>query len=218
MPCFDRPETNWEQYTHALDRDTILITDGPLARIDRQLLAMIGDAGNVLKDKNIVVNEKVLLNGFSASGSFVNRFTALYPEKVAGTAAGGINSMAILPVENLNGMKLIYPVGIADIQEIAGLNYQPKQFASVPQFYYMGENDENDALPHDDAYSDLERELVIGTLGEDMAVRWENCRKIYESQGVDAEFHTFPGVGHETTAENDAEIVSFFMKVMETYD
>lgn len=32
VPCFGRPETNWEQYTHALDRDTMLITDGPLER------------------------------------------------------------------------------------------------------------------------------------------------------------------------------------------
>lgn len=34
VPCFDRPKTNWERYTHALDRDTLLSNEGSLARFD----------------------------------------------------------------------------------------------------------------------------------------------------------------------------------------
>lgn len=217
VPCFDRPKANWERYTHALDRDTLLSSEGPLARIDRQLIAMIADARQVLGEQNIVIEDKVLLNGFSASGSFVNRFTALYPELVAGTAAGGINSMAILPIEDWDGRELIYPVGVADMTEIAGLEFRPQKFASVPQYYYMGENDENDALQYDDAYSDSERQLVKEVLGEDMGNRWENCKKIYQNQGVNAEFQTVQGVGHETTEEMNAAIVSFFIQIINQY-
>lgn len=217
VPCFDRTKTNWERYTHALDRDTLLNHEGALARIDRQLLAMIADARTVLTKKNIQLEDKILLNGFSASASFANRFTALYPEKIAATAAGGLNSMAILPMETMYGRELIYPVGVADLMEIAGLDFHLQAFAAVPQYYYMGESDDNDALQYDDAYSDFERELVREVLNEDMAVRWENCKKAYESQEIRAEFHTLQGVGHETTEEINAEIVSFFMQVMNEY-
>lgn len=217
IPCFDRPETDWELYTHALDRDTLLNHEGSLNRIDRQLIAMITDARAVLAEKNIKVKDKVLLNGFSASGSFANRFTCLYPELVAGVAAGGVNGMAILPLEQWNDRKLIYPVGVSDLMEVAGLKFNLLEFALVPQYYYMGGNDENDALPYDDAYSDLERELVSEVLEEDMDIRWEKCKQIYESQGIQAEFHTYQGIGHETTEEVNADIVAFFLKVMEEY-
>lgn len=217
IPCFDRPETDWELYTHALDRDTLLNHEGSLNRIDRQLIAMITDARAVLADKNIKVKDKILLNGFSASGSFANRFTCLYPELVAGVAAGGINGMAILPMEHWNDRELIYPVGVSDLLEVADLKFNLQEFASVPQYYYMGGNDENDALPYDDAYSDPERELVSEVLKEDMTIRWEKCKQIYEIQGIQAEFHTYPGIGHETTEEVNADIVAFFLKVMEEY-
>ncbi len=217
VPCFDRPKQDWQIYTHALDRDTLLCEKYPLVRIDKQLNCMIDDAKTYLNSHNIQVKDKVLLNGFSASGSYVNRFTALYPERVAAVAAGGINGMAILPVENINGNELIYPVGISDIKQIAGLDFDPSTYASVPQYYYMGADDENDTLPFDDAFSPLERELIIKVLGENMSDRWENCQKFYRSQNIRAQFNTYFGVGHGTTPEINADIVSFFTQVIDEY-
>lgn len=217
VPCFDRPETDWQMYTHALDRETLLCETGSLARIDRQLNYMIDDAKSILATKSIYLQDKIFLNGFSASGSFANRFAALYPERVAAVSAGGINSMTILPMDNLQGYELIYPVGIADIEKVADLEFQLSAFASIPQYYYMGADDENDTLPFDDAFSPLEREIIIEVLGEDMSERWKNCQRLYEDQGIHAEFNTFLGVGHETTAEIDGDIVSFFMQVMDEY-
>ncbi|MBE5994161.1 MAG: hypothetical protein E7247_17445 [Paenibacillaceae bacterium] len=217
IPCFDRPKEDWQIYTHALDRDTLLCEKYPLIRIDKQLNFMIDDAKMYLDAHNIHMKDKVLLNGFSASGSFVNRFTALYPQRVAAVAAGGINGMAILPVKSIKGNELVYPVGISDIKQIAGLDFNPSAFASVPQYYYMGADDENDTLPFDDAFSPLERELIIKVLGEDMSVRWEKCQNLYESQNIRARFNTYHGVGHGTTPEINADIVSFFKQVIDEY-
>lgn len=215
VPCFDRPAADWQMYTHALDRETLMCQEGDLARIDEQLLAMIADAKMLLAGKDIRVEDKVLLNGFSASGSFVNRFAALYPESVAAVAAGGVNSMTILPAAELQGQALIYPAGIADIGRLAGLEFQLPLFAAVPQFYYMGELDDNDALSYDDAYDDALREVITAVLGEEMSGRWKRCEEIYDSQQIRAEFHTYPGIGHETTAEQDQDIVLFFSRVMD---
>ena len=41
VPVFPRPKTNWQAYTHALDRDTLEINEGKLKRIDLQLTAML---------------------------------------------------------------------------------------------------------------------------------------------------------------------------------
>jgi hypothetical protein len=46
MPVFPRTKKDSLVYTHALDRDSILIQEGPLARLDRQLLAMVDDASH----------------------------------------------------------------------------------------------------------------------------------------------------------------------------
>lgn len=205
-------------YTHALDRDTLLYENDSFPRIDKQLNSMVDDARLILAEKDILLQDKFLLNGFSASASFANRFTALYPERVAAVAAGGINCMTILPMEHLQDCELIYPVGIADIKQIAELEFQLSVFADVPQYYYMGAEDKNDTLPFDDAFSQPEREIIIKVLGEDMGDRWEKCKIAYESQTVHTEFRMFPGVGHETTAEMNAEIVKFFMQVMNEYN
>src|SRR5260370_7714978 len=44
IPVFPRPRSQWKIYTHLLDRDSMLIRDGPLSRIDLQLLGMIRHA------------------------------------------------------------------------------------------------------------------------------------------------------------------------------
>lgn len=70
IPVFDRPETGWHRYTHALDRETMVSGSGPLLRIDLQLLAMIDHARALLAQANIRVNERILINGFSAAGTY----------------------------------------------------------------------------------------------------------------------------------------------------
>ena len=73
MPVFPRP--GGTLYTHALDRETLLIGEGDLKRIDLQLIAMIAHAQKLLRHNDVKVNEKIFMNGFSASGTFTNRFT-----------------------------------------------------------------------------------------------------------------------------------------------
>lgn len=210
VPTFIRPESNDLMYTHALDRDTILNYTGDLARIDLQLINMINDAKTQLQGKGHLIEEKVLLNGFSASGSFVNRFTALHPYLVQAVASGGVNCMPILPTNKLKGETLIYPVGIADVKEITGVAFDFESYALVPQFIYMGNLDDNDTLPYSDAFSDEEREIIIQTLGLDMHGRWEKSKQIYEELGCSATFDMYDGIGHEMNLPIEKDIVEFF--------
>ncbi|MBP2659830.1 MAG: hypothetical protein H6Q69_2862 [Firmicutes bacterium] len=210
VPVFDRPESDWQMYTHALDRDTLMNNKGKLARIDLQLINMIGDIKERLKDKNIVVQDKIFMSGFSASGSFVNRFTALHPEIVQAVAAGGVNCMPIIPAAEWDEQKLIYPIGVYDINQIAGIEFNIDKYKKVSQYIYMGSLDDNDTLPYDDAFDSDERELIINFLGTDMHERWEKSKNIYQQLDVPATMVMYDDVGHETNDVIIQDIVNFF--------
>jgi len=80
-------------------------------------------------------------------------------------------------LKNINGFmkcnttqnhNLNYPLGINDFKDLLNQEFQRTAFLNTPQFYFMGENDENDAIPYDDAFDQDERELIYEFLGEEM--------------------------------------------------
>lgn len=212
VPIFPRSKTNWEVYTHALDRDAMLQEDNNLERIDLQLISMIKDARALLNANGIDANEKILLTGFSASGTFANRFTLLHPEKVFAVAAGGLNGLLMLPEDSLNGRELNYPIGTNDFDSITGRDFQIELFKEIPQFYFMGELDENDAVPYSDAYGEAERETIYGLIGskEMLPKRWDFCKTVYQQNGINAHIKTYNDVGHEQPINVKMDVVNFF--------
>lgn len=215
VPVFPRTKAESLIYTHALDRDAMLAEDEEIKRLDLQLLAMIAHARPKLKDLGIPVKEKVLMTGFSASGSFVNRFAFLHPDKLQAIAAGGLNGILMLPKKKMNDLPLNYPLGINDLEEITGKKADLKTYKELPQFLFMGAIDDNDAVPYDDAYSDDERELIYATVGKQMQpYRWEKCQQIYKEEGVNAIFRTYAEVGHWSTGEINLEVIKFLMAQM----
>lgn len=212
VPIFPRPASDpvdWTHYVHALDRTTLEIEDGPLERVDRQLLAMVDDARDRIAGLDVETEEEILLNGFSATGTFVNRFTALHPDRIRASAAGGINGTALLPVESVDGRTVDYHVGIADLESLVGHSFDGEAWADVDQFAYLGGDDDNDTIPYDDAWTDDERrQLALDVYGEDMQEdRMPTCRAIYEDADFTGRFETIPNVGHRPVT---GEVIEFF--------
>lgn len=213
VPVFPRSEKDWKVYTHALDRDAVLIDTGDTKRLDLQLMEMIKDAGNELSSFHISLEKKICINGFSASGTFANRFTLIHPEVVAAVACGGINAIAILPIKTLDGAKLKYPLGTSDFKVVFGKEFNFEVYKKIPQFIYMGGEDNNDAVLFEDAYSNGERQIIFKVLGKKMMPdRWVKCDSIYASNGINATFKTYPDIGHGTNGEMNSEIADFFKK------
>jgi hypothetical protein len=215
VPVFPRPKTEWKIYTHALDRDVMAQTSGPLKRPDEQLMAMFDDARIRLREKNIKTGDKFLMTGFSASGTFANRFTVIHPDKVLAVAAGGLNGLLMLPLDSLQGEALKYPVGTSDMNELLNREFQKEPFLNTPQFYFMGALDDNDAVPYDDAFDQDERNQIYRLLGKEMQPeRWHNCRKIYTNSNAKATIITFENAGHEQPESVKKEIVEFFRTIV----
>jgi len=215
VPIFPRPASAALTYTHALDRDTLMIREGPLRRLDLQLLGMIDDARARLEALGLRVESQVLLNGFSASGSFAHRFVLIHPERVRAVACGGINGILTLPLASSGGIGLPYPVGVQDLAELTGAELSLDAWKRVPQFAYMGADDDNDAVAFDDAYSAEERQAVFAALGASMQPdRWAAVQELYLASGANITFRTYPGMGHGTNGAINEEVAEFFRAVM----
>jgi pimeloyl-ACP methyl ester carboxylesterase len=215
VPAFPRPDANWQVYTHALDRDCLLVSDPRLRRLDRQLVAMLDDASVRLGQKGVAAERSVFMLGYSAAGMFVNRFALLHPNRVAAAAVGSPGGWPIVPVSEAEGRSLRYPIGIADVAELIGEEPDLDAYLAIPHLFMLGSEDENDSVPYDDGYEDVDEELIMGLFGGTPVERWSVAREIYAEAGANATFVLYPGVGHDFTAEMERDVVRFFEQVRE---
>lgn len=214
VPIFPRPSSQPLMYTHALDRDIMLEKKRELKRLDLQLIEMIEDAKNVLISIDIEVDPKIFMNGFSASATFTNRFSFLHPGKIKALAMGGFNGELMLPQNDINGVKLNYPIGTNDFRKISGDNFDMAAYKQIPQFIYMGKLDENDAVQFDDAYNKKERKIINDNIAPTVQERYLECQKIYLKNNINATFTTYENIGHWTTGAMNLEVIKFFLAQM----
>lgn len=212
MPVFPRPKTDWQIYTHALDRDSMITEKEAYRRLDLQLVAMIDDAIATAKKDGIKLDKRVLINGFSASGMFTNRFTFLHAHRVKAAAIGSPGGWPIAPVEMYEEKLLRYPIGVGDIKTVTGRKLDLKTLRKVPLFIFIGDKDENDSVPFGDSYDDVDRELIMPLLGKKPIDRWPIAEKLYKQAGLNAEFRAYKGVEHTVTLEMREDIRAFLKK------
>lgn len=205
VPTFPRSnQIGIDVYTHALDRKTLELTATELRRIDLQLIAMVDDATERLASKGIALNAKIFMLGFSASGSFTNRFTALHPDKVRAAAIGSPGGWPIAPVESWQGKTLPYPAGTSGVLQLTGSSFNLGLFTKVPLFFFMGDQDTNDAVPLNDT-------IIRPLFGATPVARWPLAKGIYESVSYSGKFNLYPGIGHELRNVMKVDIVDFFI-------
>jgi hypothetical protein len=197
VPAFPRPADDWRVYTHALDRDVLITPHADLRRTDLQLLAMVDRARTDLSAEGLPTGERVLVQGFSASGMFANRFAVLHPARVRAVAAGAPGGWPIAPVPTYDGEELPYPAGIADLERLTGVPFDSLAYRAIPQLIVMGSEDDNDGLDFGDGWDRPAAAQVDRLFGDDPAARWAAAEAIYRSAGADARFLLVEGVGHD---------------------
>lgn len=196
VPAFPRPASQWQYYTHALDRDTLTWREPGMERIDLQLIAMIQDARRRLAAAGIPTEKKVFLWGYSAAGSFTIRFTILHPEIVRAASLGGC-SVPTLPLEKVNGHSARYPIGVADVKQLTGRQFRARAFRSVPIQIFRGSLDTNDEVAYDDGYDPADREFINRELGEPPPIhRYPTIQELYRRAAPRVKFIIELGVAH----------------------
>lgn len=211
LPVFPRPAAEPPIYTHALSRNAILVKDGPLKRVDLQLIKMIEAARSYLKKKyKIELKQKIFMSGFSASGSFVSRFAFLHPDLVGAVSCGSPGGWPIAPVREFKGKALPYPVGISDTKEVAGSEVDLKLLKAIPFYFFIGDKDGNDSVPFRDSFTAEDEKLIFDLFGKTPVERWPSAEQLYRTSGMNAVFKTYKGVSHEVTSDIREDVVAFF--------
>lgn len=213
VPAFLRPGEDWQILTHALDRDSLTTERLDLKRIDLQLIAMIESTRSVLAHRGIRTDEKVLIQGFSASGMFANRFTLLHPEHVKAATIGSPGGWPIAPLVSFRGEQLPYPAGISDFEALTDTPFDSTAYNEIPQLIYMGSADNNDSLDFTDGWDEKDARLVDRLFGTDPLARWEAAESIYNEAGANVQFLLIDEVGHDRR-ELQKYSTEFFKKVL----
>jgi hypothetical protein len=216
VPVIPRTEKRWQVYTHAFDSDTFNEKSTDIERIDLQILKMVQHAKVELNNLGVQIDDRFFMTGFSASGTFANRFSILHPEKLKAVAAGGLNGLLIIPQSTLNNRILNFPIGIADVEAKTGINIDLNSYRKLPQFWFMGENDTNDAVLYDDGYNSTEQSLIYDVLDTQMMPdRWRKSKNIYVLNEIPAIIKTYSNIGHGTDKKINNDISEFFRKYID---
>lgn len=229
VPVLPRPPVATEDgnfinlYIPALSRAALLATNASLERIDRQVLAMLDHARDLIrKERGIEVQPRAIFAGFSAAGHFATRMAVLHPERTRAVWAGGIGGHPILPLKSLDGRTLTYPVGIGDLAEIAGKETDLKSFAQIPICLVQGGKDANTALPDSegpsDSYSYEQAQLIRELLGISSLERLKKVEEIYRGVGSKIEVRVFPEAAHQMTREIVRDMIQFIATQTAKYE
>lgn len=224
MPVFMRPKKcvengNWSNVDYrALTSEAIWSDDKFNKRVDLQLLAMIKDAKELLNAENIESKNKVIMVGFSDSANFAQRFAFLHPEVINGVFIGGMNALAPIPLKTYKGEVLNYPLGTNDYKKLTGHEFDANTYASITQFFLLGDKDENDIVPFRDCITTEEQKTIEKIYGKDMQTdRWDNMKKSLKECGLkNIHCYKIEGIGHELSPSLMQPFVKQFFDELKT--
>lgn len=215
VPIFPRPSAPLPAgnlYTHALSREALAVQDPELVRLDKQLLAMAADLRSCLATHGIELAPKAMIFGFSASADFATRMALLHPSEFCAIAVGGLGALPMLPIAELEGEVLDYPLGVNDLAVLTGEDFRPEEFRSLPHLILQGGTDDNDSVPFRDSYSAAQEMTVERLFGMDLPNRVPSVRKIYADFGMpDLTIELVEGVGHSVTPVMEDKFEEFLL-------
>jgi len=240
VPVFPRPKVGysfWGEHniilTHSFDRDTAILhlkMQDPnlrpmlirefadanfnvhhLERLDLQLIAMIDHALEYLNKHQFNLEPaKVFMYGYSASGTFVDRFATLHPERVRAVSSGATLDDMILPLAQYRGRNLIFPIGVYDYERITGRQFSLARHNQVARLIHMGELDTFNVLPYGDCYGDHERQIITELWGVEILPRARKLIELYGQSGGKGMFILDRGQGHSESHAMQEYIIEFF--------
>ncbi len=213
VPAFIRPSEDWHIYTHALDLDVFTTERVDLSRIDLQLISMIEHTRSELQIKGVLIRDQVLIQGYSASGMFANRFAALHPGRIMAVAVGSPGGWPIAPIVKYQNEELLYPAGIANIVKLTGFQFDSINYRKMPQLVVMGSLDENDSLEFTDGWEPVNSAIVNRLFGNTPLLRWDKAKEVYRIAGAQVQFQLVEGVGHDRKTLQHYT-TNFFKKIL----
>ena len=154
----------------------------------------------------------MFLSGYSATGTFTDRFAALQPNKVKAYAFGGTLDDMILPLDKYRSKNLIFPIGTYDYEDITGRPFSINDHNSMARLIYMGKDDNNNTVDYGylDCYSNEEREIIISLWGLPILPRAQALIELYGLSSGIGIFILDKDTGHGMSRDMDEYVLDFF--------
>lgn len=198
-------------YFQQLSKECLTLGENsPNYRIDDQVVASLSVAKDLIeKETGKKPEEKVFLNGYSASGCFAQRFCLLHPEVVKTCVLGGCSGS--IPVLSKD---LDYPIGIKDYEKLTGKIFLIDEYQKIDFHYYVGEFETQNksstrvddfgrpAPMHDMSYMDRSIPTEVGQkqremFGNDLFERADKSVEELHKHGIKVEHTVLPGLTHQ---------------------
>lgn len=178
--------------------------------IDEQLIKMIKFANEYLRKYGYNMEDKVFMNGFSASGTFVDRFATMHPEIVRAYAGLAAGDSFVLPIDKLEGHNLILPLGVSDYQKATGRTFSLKDYNSVARILQMGEKDTNDVMKYRSCFGKDELEIAYDLWGETTLERAYDLYDDFSMTGGHGLLIIDKDIEHGTSFEMKKYLLDFY--------
>ena len=161
--------------------------------IHLKIMQTIEKSKAIIKEKrNIEINDKIFLNGYSSSGVFAQRLALIYPEIIDTACIGGASGS--IPIID---SRIDYPIGIGNYEKIFQKAFNKEEYKKINFEYYVGSletyiktNRNGNIEPmHDMSYFNRSIPTEIGRqqrliLGTDLFDRAKKTVEILKEQGV----------------------------------
>ena len=202
------PSKENKPYYQQLSRDSFY-EENPL-HIEERVSNVIKDGLKKIETlKNVKLDDKVFMMGYSSSGVFAQRYALFHPEQIDTLVVGGASGSIPVP-----SSKIEYPLGIGGLPSFDSDSYSKIRFR-----YYVGEHetvnpayDRHDVVDgkvveairpmHDMTYFDRSVNPHTGKIyrdyfGEDYFKRVDKVVNLYKELGLDIESTIVKGKAHK---------------------
>jgi pimeloyl-ACP methyl ester carboxylesterase len=211
-------------YPIAFDLPSFTTTNLFYRRADIEFNHILDYFTESLQNDGYRVNPKILIEGFSAGGVFAQRYALLHPEKVLAISAGGISNFS-LPITEYEDIPVNWPVGIANIEYLAQINFDEKEYKNIYQYIFIGEQDSkypntllfpNSWGPTSMWESVEQRNFLRRAFGSQDPLRIEKQINYLNKNGYEKiTFKKYPDVGHEFNSLMVNDIMNFLKNTIE---
>ena len=138
-PCLyvfiPKKDFSQEPYYQQLSRECFTESDREYDRCDLLVLESIKDAQKKLESlSGRKISEKIVLNGYSTSGVFAQRFAMIHPDIISKAIIGAATGSIPIPTEDFD-----YPLGIRDFEKLFGKKFDEESYRKIQFAYYVGE-------------------------------------------------------------------------------
>jgi hypothetical protein len=176
--------------------------------VEVQTKNIVAHAQNILRDLGYPVEDKFFIFGYSSSGSYTARFTAIYPELIKAAFQGG-NNPVFIPTKQHEGRAVLFPRGVSDYSELFGKEFNLEAYNKVAKLQLMGINENWSNYPRD-GIDNLDK-TYYSFFGKDGVEQYLRATQVfYEYGGYQTNIFNLR-TGHEVS-NNDGIMMKEFFK------